>query len=136
MPQGAMCPTHNTNWFKTDRMRSFAHPIGDTGRWCNQTDVEQPQGEIREAPRPSIVSGSKTVRYGRTFNLGNYESSRMEIEQQFPSEMSDMECFRELHQRLAVTRRLMTQAANGDAAKEAALATEAPPLEEDDTAPF
>jgi len=52
------CPVHETEWFKTGRMRQTAHPVvGETGPrggavWCNQDDVIQNLGQrIRNAMR-------------------------------------------------------------------------------------
>ena len=36
-----LCPIHKVEWFKRGRMRDFAHPIGDTGQWCNREDVQK-----------------------------------------------------------------------------------------------
>ncbi len=33
------CPVHKTQWFKKGKMRDYAHPIGDTGEWCNMKDA-------------------------------------------------------------------------------------------------
>lgn len=33
-----LCPTHNVKWFKRGNMKSYAHPIGETGKWCNMPD--------------------------------------------------------------------------------------------------
>ncbi len=52
---------------------------------------------------------TKLIRYGRTFNLGNYESSRMEIEADFPLDVEDVDCFRELHRRIIEARNALTQ---------------------------
>lgn len=29
------CTDHKTTWFKRGAMKQFAHPIGETGKWCN-----------------------------------------------------------------------------------------------------
>ena len=36
---GETCPVHGEVWFMKGRMKSFAHPIGETGKWCNQDQV-------------------------------------------------------------------------------------------------
>ena len=46
----------------------------------------------------------KTLRYGRNWNLGNYESERLEIEEQFPDEVNEREAFAELRKRLNESR--------------------------------
>ena len=35
-----MCPTHHVEWFKKGKMKHYAHPIGDTGKWCNMADFK------------------------------------------------------------------------------------------------
>jgi len=43
------CAEHNTAYFKRGKMKSFAHPIGDTGEWCHEhTDKPAP----KPAPQP------------------------------------------------------------------------------------
>tara|TARA_Y100000310_G_scaffold328100_1_gene395641 strand:- start:30634 stop:31521 length:888 start_codon:yes stop_codon:yes gene_type:complete len=44
-----MCPLHQVEWFKKGKMKGFAHPIGDTGTWCNKDDVEPP---VSSPPTP------------------------------------------------------------------------------------
>ncbi len=34
------CKLHNTAFFKKGKMKGYAHPIGDTGEWCNETEVQ------------------------------------------------------------------------------------------------
>jgi len=43
------CTEHQTNWFKRGAMKSFAHPIGDTKKWCNMPKQDVPS----EAPGPT-----------------------------------------------------------------------------------
>ncbi len=33
------CAEHKVMRFKTEKMKNYAHPIGDTGNWCNQPKV-------------------------------------------------------------------------------------------------
>jgi len=37
------CEEHQTNFFKRGKMKSYAHPIGDTGGWCHEHTPESPQ---------------------------------------------------------------------------------------------
>lgn len=39
------CKEHNTAFFKKGKMKSYAHPIGDTGKWC----YESKTNEVQEA---------------------------------------------------------------------------------------
>ena len=32
------CKEHDTDWFKRGKMRGYAHPIGETGKWCNMPE--------------------------------------------------------------------------------------------------
>lgn len=34
-----LCPKHQTNWFKSKKMRRYAHPIGETGQWCEMPEA-------------------------------------------------------------------------------------------------
>jgi hypothetical protein len=34
------CPEHGIDWFKRGKMKNYAHPIGDTGKWCNMPEEE------------------------------------------------------------------------------------------------
>jgi len=46
------CKTHDTPFFKKGKMKNYAHPIGDTGEWCNMpedTKPVQPKAEPRKA---------------------------------------------------------------------------------------
>ena len=35
---GHYCTEHKTVFFKKGKMRGYAHPIGDTGEWCNEPE--------------------------------------------------------------------------------------------------
>ncbi len=67
------CPIHKTKWFKRSKMQDYAHPIGDTGEWCNMKDApldisedaqDRPQ-DARTAPleasSPSSAPGTSQV---------------------------------------------------------------------------
>ena len=41
-----LCPIHKVEWFKRGKMRNSAHPIGDTGQWCNREDVQKTKGPL------------------------------------------------------------------------------------------
>jgi hypothetical protein len=45
------CEKHQTKWFKRGKMKGYAHPIGDTGEWCNEpmvTEADEPDIEQAE----------------------------------------------------------------------------------------
>jgi DNA recombination protein Rad52 len=43
----AMCHRHQAEWFKKGKMKSYAHPIDDSGSWCDMTRVLSEQlGDI------------------------------------------------------------------------------------------
>lgn len=82
VPQGQpntalMCPVHNVEWFKKGKMRDYAHPIGDTGKWCNMKDVQQaepPQDAFQQATEgpPEPVEGQAPKKLTRLSDLWNY----------------------------------------------------------------
>ena len=44
------CPLHDRDWFKTPKMRGYAHPLEDNAGWCNQKDVyESMTAELQQA---------------------------------------------------------------------------------------
>lgn len=52
-----MCPEHKVEWFKKGKMKGYAHPIGDSGNWCNMKDFplddeDSTQNQPSEAPEP------------------------------------------------------------------------------------
>ena len=44
------CEEHQTDFFKTAKMRGYAHPIGDTGKWCNEEDAETYHSPLGDEP--------------------------------------------------------------------------------------
>lgn len=44
---GHFCKVHNTPFFMRGKMKSFAHPIGDSGEWCHEPSDNQ------KAPPPT-----------------------------------------------------------------------------------
>jgi hypothetical protein len=51
--QSYWCDDHELQWFRRGKMRSYAHPIGDTGEWCNMPDAAVAEPPIKPAPDPS-----------------------------------------------------------------------------------
>lgn len=49
--------------------------------------------------------GMKVIRYARTFNLGHYESERIEIEEEFPATVEDRAALQALRARITEARR-------------------------------
>jgi len=50
-PKVHWCSEHRTAFFKSSKMRSFAHPIGDTREWCYEhksVEIKQPDPEQAE----------------------------------------------------------------------------------------
>lgn len=43
------CYIHDTEFFMKGKMKGFAHPIGDTGQWCNEKNVKKEQEDIPTA---------------------------------------------------------------------------------------
>ena len=54
------CEKHQAQWFKKGRMKGYAHPIGDTGQWCNMSE--------EEAAHPSTYDNVPLVK--EAVNLG------------------------------------------------------------------
>jgi len=48
------CKEHSTAFFMKGKMKSYAHPIGDTGEWCHEHKVKPEEQAPQE---PEIVSG-------------------------------------------------------------------------------
>ena len=60
----AMCPIHQAEWFKKGKMKSYAHPIDDSGSWCDMTRVLSEQlgaiverGAITNAEIGAVITG-------------------------------------------------------------------------------
>ena len=45
------CKEHKMIFFKRGTMRSYAHPIGDTGTWCNEPKAKS---EVKPGDTPTI----------------------------------------------------------------------------------
>ncbi len=43
------CSEHDTEFFKKGRMRGYAHPIGETGEWCNEPEESEASALVEEA---------------------------------------------------------------------------------------
>ena len=51
------CSEHQTVWFQKGQMKSFAHPIGDTGKWCHRPKAaESPKSQ--RPPEDGIIDMS------------------------------------------------------------------------------
>lgn len=67
------------------------------------------------AAPPTLPTGaSKRIRYARTFNLGNFESERIEIEEEFSAEVSDTDAIESLRLRIIQARREAALSGNGN----------------------
>lgn len=54
---GHFCKDHNTPFFKKGKMKNYAHPIGDTGEWCNEPATDIPMGDSESTKQASTTSG-------------------------------------------------------------------------------
>ena len=46
------CKEHNTAFFMRGKMKSYAHPIGDTGEWCHEhKEKVAPKAELKLAQK-------------------------------------------------------------------------------------
>jgi len=71
-PAGRMCSEHGEVFFKRGKMKSYAHPIGETGQWCNETDnTTEAQTEIPNGfpAVPDPLASEEFLAYGIN-NLG------------------------------------------------------------------
>ena len=50
------CKEHDTDWFKRGKMRGYAHPIDETGKWCNMPEEAE---VIEQVPDDEPVSSKK-----------------------------------------------------------------------------
>jgi len=59
------CEEHQTKFFMKGKMKSYAHPIGDTGEWCHEHIKEAPESKSRPAKSstrptvPEVIEGEK-----------------------------------------------------------------------------
>jgi len=51
-PAGHWCSEHEQVWFKKGKMQNYAHPIGETGEWCNEPTEEK----VEKAYEPSGIT--------------------------------------------------------------------------------
>ena len=51
------CKEHDAEFFKKGKMKRLAHPIGDTGTWCNMPEGQEPEPE---APPPPVAKDGMT----------------------------------------------------------------------------
>lgn len=52
------CEIHGVNFFKRGKMTAFAHPIGDTGKWCQEKASPKEAGDSKsptQADTPEIL---------------------------------------------------------------------------------
>ena len=80
------CTEHKTEYFKKGSMKGYAHPIGQTGKWCNEgkknvapgtdlgngqtegevfPEVEQPTPKVKEPNFRSPVNRSISISYAK-----------------------------------------------------------------------
>ncbi len=59
MDKGHWCSEHGVTFFKKGKMKNYAHPIGDTGQWCNEP--EEGGDPIPEEVKPPATTKSETM---------------------------------------------------------------------------
>ena len=59
------CKEHETDWFKTPKMKAYAHPVKDasgaTVGWCNKPKDEAAHPSTYEAVEPALVIEAKKL---------------------------------------------------------------------------
>lgn len=61
------CKEHKTNWFKSAKMKNYAHPIAGTKEWCNMP-IEKPtplKGEGQETHAEPPIDGAALATKGQ-----------------------------------------------------------------------
>lgn len=53
------CDTHKTAFFMKGKMKSYAHPIGDTGEWCHEHTAEPPKAPASPDAPPSVPEATQ-----------------------------------------------------------------------------
>jgi len=72
------CKEHNTAYFMKGKMKSYAHPIGETGNWCYEHKTDTPQ-DARTATKPAQVVQSHRQEADAAFE--KLESAQPEVAQ-------------------------------------------------------
>lgn len=57
------CKEHKTTWFKKGKMKGYAHPIGDTGDWCNEPQPEDAPKEQQFSVEPEKREYPEETKY-------------------------------------------------------------------------
>ncbi len=52
------CKEHGVKFFKTAKMRGYAHRIGETGQWCNEHTEQAPATAPTSEGKPPVVEGA------------------------------------------------------------------------------
>ena len=61
------CPVHNANFFKSGRMKNYAHPIEGTKEWCNEPEPERTKSQTSPVKEevgvvaPESLNGSPDI---------------------------------------------------------------------------
>ncbi len=61
--QGHWCKIHGIAFFKRGKMKSYAHPIGDTGEWCHEStkaDAPEASKQAMKEPAPQSTDQGET----------------------------------------------------------------------------
>lgn len=58
------CAKHNVKFFKTEKMKGYAHPIEGTKEWCNESETEKPKEEQPVVDTKPLFEAIR--KYGKT----------------------------------------------------------------------
>ncbi len=81
MADSHYCKIHKTPWFKKGKMRGYAHPIGDTGEWCNEEDTPE-DTPTKETTKPASAPESVKPQMSRDDWAEKDNVTRKSIERQ------------------------------------------------------
>jgi hypothetical protein len=67
------CEQHQTKWFKTGKMKTYAHPVkganGETTGWCNMPDGEVPTVVKEAVKQGAVIVSEKPAGKNRSYAL-------------------------------------------------------------------
>jgi hypothetical protein len=79
------CAEHGTDFFKRGRMRGYAHPVADTGKWHNEEDASEPaQGPRTATQMPEQPDGPEQRAHMASIQIEEKQEDLFESESPTP----------------------------------------------------